>query len=263
MVKKLKSVGLSVIRIIAIMMIGQLILVSAKNYSSASEKQSKRRKADGSPITKLQKLPNLPAFGDLQEKKKRIYLPIVIVGDERRPFCSGTVIDNNYVLTAAHCVVEETQEMTSKDLYVSNNTLEAKPIKAKAAAVNILEDYAIIMGDFSEFKPMAVDFYNSFDLAHSNPVLVSCGFPDGQVPETCVRLSDVTPYSTGFIAYGSTGRGMSGGPVAIVIAGRGSVLVGVNSAVDGGLIESGIHANVLFSSIVGLLGAFDLQRGNH
>lgn len=219
--------------------------------------------------TNVQKLPNLPKFGDFKPEIPRLYLPIVVYGDKDRSFCSGAVIDAHYILTAAHCVVDQDHMMSTADLVVYDTNKASKGFPAKVAAVNIMQDYALLIGDFTAFAPAKVDFYGSAKLLRETHVegitvstganIVSCGFPYGQIPHICNVVTDIKPYYFMYVGGGMLIPGMSGGP-AFAKYGEEAIIVGVNSAVSGELAIA-YGTNVLIAPVLGLLGAFGLQGG--
>lgn len=177
----------------------------------------------------------------------RIYTPIVrltMSDGERSGFCSGTVIDDKYVLTAAHCVVGNWQFMLETPIEVTDITLRHR-VEAKAVVLDIERDVALVQGDFSKFKRYQVDFTGQFMRKAGVTPFVSCGFPGGQYELYCNPLRYAGNY---FFRMATTGgpifRGCSGGPV---FDDTGKV-VGVNSAVGSN--------NIIIGTLTGFLQEF-------
>lgn len=199
----------------------------------------------------------LKPFGDLKTTVPQIHHPIVRIHMTRpNGACSATVIDNNYALTAAHCLYTPRLYLSKGEISVFSDTGEDTNIKAKAAAINIEDDYALITGDFSTFQKLPVNL-TDFSLFNQK-VVISCGYPMDQKSLVCTNIHNVVPYGFKYAGYGQLVKGMSGGPVISVQLLMGIVpfasVVGVNSAVSGD-----VPVNAIVAPIVGLLGAFNLE----
>ena len=156
-------------------------------------------------------------------------------------FCSGTVIAQNYIVTAAHCL--DGRSKTKPSIEVRNMLGQTPGVMGTAAFYEGRSDTGLIEGDFSAFN--AMDFTTSpinINLVLlSERVVAACGFPYGG-EFYCVAIENRGQWEFGIRASGSLYPGMSGGPVIDVQSGY---LVGVNTAV----MEPGVY----LSPIVELL----------
>lgn len=161
-----------------------------------------------------------------------LHEPIIRL-DTGGSFCTGVVIDNNYALTAAHCVnIDDT-------IHVYDRYNVDTMVIAHTAALDTLRDIALVIGDFRAFKPVTVDF-SGLEVS-TGMIATSCGFPAGQLTLYCIDLVHV---GNRYFQYRMTGlplfQGCSGGPVFNRLTGH---LIGINSAVD--------HNSIIISPLVG------------
>jgi len=131
--------------------------------------------------------------------------------------CTGTVIADNYVLTAAHCVTEDIRINVVSDDGLFN-------IQGWVAVEIHHKDVALIYADVSMFKSMNV----SWDSFNKDSVFTTCGYPGGQNKLYCNEfIFDRNRYFK-YLGRCLLHRGMSGGPVFD----ENKNIVGVNSAVS-------------------------------
>jgi len=190
---------------------------------------------------------NYPSVGKYQgsDASKRTYSSLIrlyMTIDEAHFFCSGAVIDDYHVLTAAHCVVDDYRFMIKSEIYIKDKDFKGPSIVGKAVALDLERDVALIQGDFSQFNRYTADFSGLFMTRVEESPLMSCGFPGGQLETYCVYLR----YNGNFLwrmsmLGGPIFRGCSGGPVI----NRDGVIVGVNSAVT--------QSNVIIGTLTGFL----------
>lgn len=185
---------------------------------------------------------DMPAFRELQDYTRHKYPGLVRLESDGRFFCSGTVISDDYALTAAHCLIREglfTPYLMTADIKIISRGFpnqEATFIIARAAAVNTRADYALVKGDFHEFTKIRILFRpNALDAI--SPAVSLCGFPWG-AEGTCYPTSgEYTMFYSQIYTQGKMFPGMSGGPAVDFSTGA---VFAVNTGVlkDGGLIIS-------------------------
>lgn len=164
---------------------------------------------------------------------------LVRLHDKRtgRFFCSGSVVSDKYILTAAHCVVMEIPMfgvmLNPEEIEV--RTVDGSPtgvfVRAKGAQVQA--DLALLTGNLQGFEHIHVatlpnEIIKSFQTQH----LVACGFPYGG-RLYCNQLQFEGTYAFSMRATGYLFPGMSGGPVIDLDTGN---IVGVNSAAGPGFV---------------------------
>lgn len=133
--------------------------------------------------------------------------------------CSGTVISDNYVLTASHCIRNQPEDFT----VTSDNLIYTTKAVRVISIPN--QDVGLLSGDFSMFKKLKV----RWDKLHLGLPYINCGYPRGQQKLQCGPIN--LKSNTFFRISGDCVlvQGMSGGPVIDALT---EEVVGVNSAVD-------------------------------
>lgn len=134
--------------------------------------------------------------------------------------CSGFVIDKHYAITAAHCIqsAKELEVYSSSETYIT---------KARVAGFDETNDIAVILGDFSDFKPLLVNFDNTQINIYSK--FQACGYPLGQRVNYCTSFSAEGFYYSMVKGTGQLYHGMSGGPVIDVTD---NVVIGIVTSMD-------------------------------
>lgn len=163
---------------------------------------------------------------------------VALYNDQGNFFCSGFVVSDTTVVTAAHCMGSMTENVVGVK---SGNSATL----GQFVGFNFRTDIATISGDFREFSKFVVETDPAED-AYVNKDslnLVSCGYPYGGKP-VCYRLSNLEKYVDMIGATGQLYAGMSGGPVIDMNTGK---VYGVNHAVTIG--------KVVFAPVVNLFNA--------
>lgn len=197
-------------------------------------------------VSTVQSSDELPKYGT--PPKNPQLAPIIKLADKDDDmFCTAFVIDANYALTAAHCLVDDSGEMTTDEIHILKEDDTDTKVRAKPVGVDLRMDVGLIRGDFNNFKFLAVNFY-SFSIAEVKAEYYAFGYPAGQkhlsiIPFYPEANNDFFIAGKGFLI-----PGMSGGPLVDVTH---KVVVGINSSVDKGVVN--------FASPIGALGAFGIE----
>lgn len=164
--------------------------------------------------------------------------------------CSGTVISNDYVVTAAHCLVDEDGKMLKTINLKSLRGADGSEVTVVGTPIGINQraDYALIHGDFKEFAKTPIDNRAEAIYTINARAVLTCGFPWGDHPTCLPLLSGISPCRGQMCAAGVLYPGMSGGPVIDSSTG---VMVGVNTAVGDGYI--------VLSPLVGLFTTLGIE----
>ncbi len=203
----------------------------------------------------MQSIDNLPDF-DLNSAPGYWGAMVRLFDPKNGTFCSGTVISDRYILTAAHCLTKDTWLRIGTLKSDNKFTVESSPDKygnrgyslGSPVAVNILNDYGLIVGDFRGFRKLRLDSTPESVLKIDPKVTFTCGYPQASTG-ICYKMSGDTMFF-GFMvmAHGMLFRGMSGGPVYNAAT---KEVVGVNSAVWNNYI--------VISPLVGLFESFNIR----
>ena len=201
----------------------------------------------------IEKLPNLPLVGSVKPYATADIQPLVHLADaDGQAFCSGTVFDAQYIVTAAHCLRDANGHRRKGEIRILDENGKDVGVSATAGGINNRIDYGIVFGDFRKFILAKIDVWNPV-FFEPGP-FVACGFPYGSTATSC------TPYApqntTGFasIGWGTLTPGMSGGPVISV---RTNAVVAVNSAMS---YEPTQYGGMIVTPITGLLAAFGIEN---
>lgn len=210
-----------------------------------------RKHTNPSMIEVIDNLPPYILRQDLNPKDGERFEPLVRLEDKETGFfCSGTVISDDYVLTASHCLTSHRLlklQMRRTPFNVVSLDESKTTVEAIAAASNMRSDLGLVKGDFKQFKKLDISLTPMQSIQFST-MLMSCGFPWSASAICYPILSEPQIYYQFFAAKGLLYPGQSGGPVIDRITGT---VIGVNSAVGDGF--------VVFSGLTGLFEQFSIR----
>ncbi len=188
---------------------------------------------------------NLPPVGSVTPLEKPIYGSVVQLHVNGDFMCSGIVFDEQYVVTAAHCLINKDNLVEKSNYLVYDPENPQSRVIAKAAGVNRRLDYGILRGNFRRFEKAPLNVYNN---EFKGGAYIACGYPFGQMKLSCMSVTPRDNYFFQIAAHGLLYPGMSGGPVYNIITGN---VIGVNSAAGDGFI--------LIAPLIGLYGSFGIE----
>ena len=159
------------------------------------------------------------------------YGSIVRLSRDGMTFCTGTVIQPNLIVTAAHCVLMDTPfgAMLGGSMEIRPGTNVPTGVMAHPIFANQQMDQALLTGDFSAFNTRAyiTEPAELTKIRNGSKTFLSCGYPlAGNL--YCTTLTYDHPENFYWAVKGVLIPGMSGGPTMV-----NGVVVAVNTAVEG------------------------------
>jgi len=157
---------------------------------------------------------------------------IVRLVDSNRTFCSGTVVNDNTIVTAGHCVIEETPlGLALKSTPIEIRAFDNVPRKTfgKVRALSVQMDSAILKGNFQVYEPRDIisDVKTLNEKRDTKAIYVACGYPlDGKLYCTGVHYKNLNDFM--WSVDGLLLPGMSGGPVLD----ENGAVIAINHAVE-------------------------------
>ena len=175
---------------------------------------------------------SLYASSNRQVRNDDRYHSIVRLVMNNRTFCSGTVVSENLIITAAHCVLEETPLglMSRGSIEIRPDTNQDTGDMGAVTYATPQMDQAMLLGDFKDYKPrrMITEPEKLSDLRLKNTKFISCGFPlNGDL--YCNETTFDKPEDFFWDVNGVLIPGMSGGPTML----PDGTVIAVNVAVHG------------------------------
>lgn len=166
----------------------------------------------------------VPTPGD--SSTVRLYRPLP---DGNMIYCSGTVVDDVHIITAAHCLTPTDKDILPPTIEIRRADNLPIGVIAQIQAFDPRTDVGILFGDFTTLMHRtALSGAEDINKAFREHTIVICGYPlAGRF--TCSKLTDCKNSNFKFSCKGFAYPGMSGGPVVDSDTGN---LVAVTSAVN-------------------------------
>lgn len=183
-------------------------------------------------VTEFQMVDDIIHPFGLEYPENPVFDHLIRLGDDQYSFfCSGAVISKDFALTAAHCVVNSIGLLDTKTLHIYSKDNNFSGF-ATTVTIDKSRDLALLKGDFSKHRPIAVDWQGYTQTYMKSLIIYSCGFPSGE-NLYCSKLDyDGNMFFQMSFKNGQLYRGQSGGPVITYTDFNTPVLIGINSAVS-------------------------------
>ncbi len=167
---------------------------------------------------------------------------IIRLVQDGRTYCSGVVIDNNTIVTAAHCVLTDTpfgpflNPEAEIEIRASDNVSRGTFAHPKNASTQI--DRAVLKGNFSIYSKSKYisDVAQSVAARTPGNRFISCGYPLGGALY-CGNMIYQRELAFFMVVKSATAPGVSGGILIPGMSGGPTMLtdgtvIGINSAVE-------------------------------
>jgi hypothetical protein len=169
---------------------------------------------------------------EIQKEIKRDAI-VRLVAEDGSTFCTGTVLTDTAVLTAGHCLLEQTfigTQVKSEKIGIRERDNKELHVYGLVAGIFPQMDTGIIVGDFKKFDHQAftTKFKEILELRNKKDDLLACGYPlNGDLVCTILKYQEQDDFD--WSVSGTLIPGMSGGPVMTVDG----VVIAINQGVKG------------------------------
>lgn len=199
-------------------------------------------------VSPLQRIRGIPHIKDKETMENPPNGAIIRLEAHGKFFCSGFVVNASYVITAAHCLVDEVGMLRQDQLKVVNDE-GTEEVRAKAAGLNQRLDYGIVTGDFASFKTLDLNPSESFFVPENRyGSFKACGFPMGQQKLFCTPFSPNKPLFFQVVGQGQAFPGMSGGP-----------LIDTKTGAAVGVVSAMVENELVITPVIGIFGSFGIE----
>lgn len=176
---------------------------------------------------------SLPIFHPRRAQKPASdkYGSIVRLVRNQHTFCTGVVVSAHTIITASHCVLEESAfgaSINTEPMEIRLDDNEPIGVRARAYGARVQLDQAVLYGNFEKFtaRKYVTSVHELNKLAKYDRTLIACGYPMGG-PLFCSKMYFQELYDFMWATKGLLLPGMSGGPVML----EDGTVVAINIAV--------------------------------